>query len=226
MRIWKKSKLPTLCTACGVLLAVFLPGSSQLLAYQIAALTEQNGQTVYVNANPASAPTSQTEPGQLLSSPTEFNSIIQRVSSRYKVDPKLIHAMIRVESDYDPQAVSSKGAMGLMQLIPSTARRFGVQNPFDPSQNIRGGVSYLKYLLHLFGGNVPLSLAAYNAGEETVIRSGGIPAIPETEHYVRAITHLYHSKNASLMQATATNKLPPIVRYVDAQGVIHFTNAE
>lgn len=228
MRIWKKSKLPALCAACGVLLAVFLPGSSCLMAYQIAALTEQNGQTVYVNANSASAPSSQTETGQLLSSPTEFNSIINRVSSHYKVDPKLIHAMIRVESDYDPRAVSSKGAMGLMQLIPATARRFGVQNPFDPSQNIRGGVSYLKYLLHLFGGNVPLSLAAYNAGEETVIRSGGIPAIPETEHYVRAITHLYHSRNARLATATtaAANKMPPIVSYVDRQGVIHFTNAE
>jgi len=226
MRIWKKSKLPTLCAACGVLLVVFLPGSSCLLAYQIAALTEQNGQTVYVNANPARPPSSQTEVKQAFSSPAKFNSIINKVSTHYKVDPKLIHAMIRVESDYDPKAVSSKGAMGLMQLIPATARRFGVQNPFDPGQNIRGGVSYLKYLLHLFGGNVPLSLAAYNAGEETVIRSGGIPAIPETEHYVRAITHLYHSKNVGLVQATATNNLPPVVRYVDAQGVIHFTNAE
>lgn len=228
MRIWKKSKLPALCAACGVLLIAFLPGSSSLFAFQIAALTEQNGQTVYVNADTASASSSQTETRQVLSSPAKINAIINRVSSHYKVDPKLVHAMIRVESDYDPKAVSSKGAMGLMQLIPATARRFGVQNPFNPSQNIRGGVSYLKYLLHLFGGNLPLSLAAYNAGEETVIRSGGIPAIPETEHYVRAITHLYHSKNASLTMAAApaAEKMPPIVSYVDAHGVIHFTNAD
>lgn len=227
MRNWKKSKLPALCAACGVLLVAFLPASSNLFAYQIAALTEQNGQTVYVNADRASAPSSQTETKQSLSNPAKFNSIINRVSSHYKVDPKLIHAMIRVESDYDPKAVSSKGAMGLMQLIPATARRFGVQNPFDPKENIRGGVIYLKYLLHLFGGNLPLSLAAYNAGEETVIRSGGVPAIPETEHYVRAITHLYHSKDSSLAAMTPTaNKMPPIVHYVDSQGVIHFTNAE
>ena len=226
MCIWIKSKVPALYAACGVLLAVFLAGSSCLRAGQIATVTGQNGQTVYVNADPASEQAGLAETGQFLSTPAKFDSIINRVSSRNQVDPKLVHAIIRVESDYDPKAVSSKGAMGLMQLIPATAQRFGVRNPFDPKQNIRGGVSYLKYLLHLFGGNLPLSLAAYNAGEETVIRSGGIPAIPETEHYVRAITHLYHSKNAVLAATAPAEKMPPIVRYVDSQGVVHFTNAE
>ena len=228
MRIWLKSKVPAVVVACGFLFAGFLPGAPSLRAAQIATVTGQNGQNVYVNANPAE-PQSDSVPEEILAtSPAKIDSIIDRVSSHYQVDPKLVHAMIRVESNYDPSAVSSKGAMGLMQLIPATAHRFGVQNPFDPKQNVQGGVSYLKYLLHLFGGNLPLSLAAYNAGEERVIQSGGIPAIPETEHYVQAITHLYHSRNAgsAATAAPARARIVPIVRYVDSQGVIHFTNAE
>jgi Transglycosylase SLT domain len=226
MRIWLKSKVPAFIAACGVLLAGYLPGPSCLGAGQIAVITGQNGQDVYINGNPANAQADLLKTNELLAGPSKIDSIIDRVSSRYQVDPKLVHAMIRVESNYDPSAVSSKGAMGLMQLIPSTAQRFGVQNPFDPGQNIQGGVSYLKYLLHLFGGNLPLSLAAYNAGEDRVIRSGGVPDIPETEHYVRTITHLYHSKNSSSAVAAAATRIVPIARYVDSQGVVHFTNAE
>ena len=228
MRNWFKSKVPALIAACVIYLAGYLPGLSILRAGQIAVVTGQNGQSVYVNANTDSAgvqPGFASEKG-LFASPSNIDSIIERVSSHYQVDPKLIHAMIRVESNYDPSAVSSKGAMGLMQLIPATAQRFGVQNPFDPKQNIQGGISYLKYLLRLFGGNLPLSLAAYNAGEERVIRSGGIPDIPETEHYVRAITHLYHTKNSSSAATAAATRIVPIVRYVDSEGVVHFTNAE
>jgi soluble lytic murein transglycosylase-like protein len=225
MRNWSKSKVPAVVVACGFLLAGSLPGPSCLRAAQIATITGQSGHSVYVNANPANTQSGITQAAPLFKSPARIDSIIDRVSSHYQVDPKLVHALIRVESNYDPSAVSSKGAMGLMQLIPATAQRFGVQNPFDPKQNIQGGVSYLKYLLHLFGGNLPLSLAAYNAGEQRVIRSGGIPAIPETEHYVRAITHLYHSKNAATA-AAAAGRIAPITRYVDSQGVIHFTNAE
>ena len=227
MRIWKQSKVPAFAAVCGILFAGFLLVSSPLHAGQIAAITDPEGNSVYVNANPATAPAGFVPTSQLLSTP-KIDSIIDRVSSRYQVDPKLVHAMIRVESDYDPAAVSSKGAMGLMQLIPSTAQRFGVQHPFDPKENIQGGVSYLKYLLHLFGGNLPLSLAAYNSGEQTVIRSGGVPAIPETERYVRKVTHLYHSGNAatSAMARAAEGRMEPIVRYVDSEGVVHFTNVE
>ena len=226
MRIWLKSKTPVVVTACGFFLAGLLPGPSSLRAGQIATLTGQNGQIVYVNGTPENTQPDFTQAESLFASPAGIDSIIDRVSSHYQVDPKLVHALIRVESNYDPSAVSSKGAMGLMQLIPATAQRFGVQNPFDPAQNIQGGVSYLKYLLHLFGGNLPLSLAAYNAGEERVIRSGGIPAIPETEHYVRAITRIYNSKDADSAAAAPSARIAPIVRYVDSQGVIHFTNAE
>ncbi|HET9179078.1 MAG TPA: lytic transglycosylase domain-containing protein [Terriglobia bacterium] len=227
MRIWLKSETPAFAAACGVLLAAFLISSASLEAGQIAAIAGQDGQAVYVNGTPENTQPAFTPAEPLLARPAEIDSIIDRVSSHYQVDPRLVHAMIRVESNYDPSAVSSKGAMGLMQLIPATAQRFGVRNPFDPSQNILGGVSYLKYLLHLFGGNLPLSLAAYNAGEERVIRSGGVPAIPETEHYVRAITRLYSSQDAGpAATAAQAARMAPIVRYVDSQGVIHFTNSE
>ncbi|HEX5411267.1 MAG TPA: lytic transglycosylase domain-containing protein [Terriglobia bacterium] len=226
MRIWSKSETPAFA-ACGLLLAALFCGSASLQAGQIATVTGQYGQIVYVNRTPAETQTSFVPAESVFASPAGIDTIIDRVSNRYQVDPRLVHAMIRVESNYDASAVSSKGAMGLMQLIPATAQRFGVQNPFDPRQNIQGGVSYLKYLLNLFGGNLPLSLAAYNAGENRVIRSGGIPAIPETEHYVRAITRLYASKDSgSATVADQAAHLAPIVRYVDSEGVIHFTNSE
>ena len=223
MRIWRQSKVPAFVAACGLLVAGSFLRPPRLRAGQIAAVTDLNGRSVYVNGNPA--PVGFVKVNAVFSNPS-IDSIIDRVSSRYQVDPKLVHAMIRVESNYDPAAVSPKGAMGLMQLIPSTAQRFGVRNPFDPKQNIQGGVSYLKYLLHLFGGNLPLSLAAYNSGEARVIRSGGVPAIPETERYVQKVTHLYHSGNSSAMAEAADGGIEPIVRYVDSAGVVHFTNAE
>lgn len=225
MHIWRQSKIPAFVAACAILAAGSLLRPSRLRAGQVAVITDQNGRSVYVNGNPAPAPAGDVQASPVFSN-TRLDTIIDRVSSRYQVDPKLVHAVIRVESNYDPAAVSSKGAMGLMQLIPSTARRFGVRNPFDPKENIQGGVSYLKYLLHLFGGNLPLSLAAYNSGEARVIRSGGVPAIPETERYVRKVTHLYHSGNSSAMAEAADGGIEPIVRYVDSAGVVHFTNAE
>jgi soluble lytic murein transglycosylase-like protein len=144
------------------------------------------------------------------------------------VDPELIRAIIRVESAYDTKAVSNKGAMGLMQLVPATAQRFGVADPFDPKQNLEGGVNYLKYLLDHFGGDLDLSLAAYNAGEHTVQRSGGIPAIPETQNYVRKINKLYQPADVATT-AKATPREPPatpITRFVDNYGVVHFSNLD
>ena len=229
MRNRKQPKVSALILACGFLLAGIFVCPSSLRASNIVAITEQDGRIVYVNADrPAERRDgwgcAQTSSPALV----EINSIVRRVASRYQIDPKLVHAIIQAESDYNPSAISSKGAMGLMQLIPSTALRFGVGNPFDPKQNIEGGVSYLKYLLNLFGGNLPLSLAAYNAGENSVIRSGGIPAIPETEHYVREVTRLYHSPASSALQPadSPTSEVAPIYRYVDSAGVVHFTNVE
>ena len=94
-----------------------------------------------------------------------FASAVDRAAAEHALPPELIHSVIKVESNYNPYAISPKGAQGLMQLIPATARRFGVINPSDPAENIRGGAKYLKYLLDLYHGNYPLALAAYNAGE-------------------------------------------------------------
>ena len=160
--------------------------------------------------------------------PANINELVEQTANRYRVDPGLVHAIIRVESGYDPKAVSSKGAMGLMQLVPATAQRYGVVNPFDPKQNLEGGVNYLKYLLDLFRGDLNLSLAAYNAGEHSVQRSGGIPAFPETQDYVRKVTNIYQSGNAPTPGKTTPKEPPtvPITRYVDEHGVVHYTNME
>lgn len=115
----------------------------------------------------------------------DIKAIVHEVAASEQVSPHLIEAVIAVESGYNPRAVSPKGAQGLMQLMPSTALRFGVVDPFDPRENVRAGARYLKQLLELFGGELRLALAAYNAGEQAVIRSGHrIPPYAETQRYV------------------------------------------
>jgi soluble lytic murein transglycosylase-like protein len=114
------------------------------------------------------------------------------------LDPKLLHAVIRAESGYNTNAVSAKGAQGLMQLIPATAKRFGVNNSFDPRQNVMGGARYLSDLIKMFKGDLELALAGYNAGENAVIRAGNkIPAIPETVAYVPKVMAFYRSPELS-----------------------------
>jgi hypothetical protein len=110
--------------------------------------------------------------------------MIDQIARMYEVEGPLVHSVIRAESNYNPQAVSPKGAMGMMQLIPSTARRFGVRNPFDPKQNIEGGVRYLRFLLDYYKNDYPKTIAAYNAGEGAVDRYQGIPPYAETRSYV------------------------------------------
>jgi len=122
----------------------------------------------------------------------QFKPLIQKVAQETSMSPSLLHAVIAVESGYDAKAVSRKGAQGLMQLMPQTAQRFGVQNALDPVQNIRGGALYLKWLLDYFNGDLRLALAGYNAGEQVVVRAGyKIPAIKETRDYVpKVLAHL------------------------------------
>ena len=117
--------------------------------------------------------------------------LVQKLAPRYGIDPQLALAIIQVESAFNPRAVSPKNARGLMQLTPDTARRFSVKNPFDPEENIKGGLSYLQWLLNFFQGNVPLALAAYNAGERAVENHQGVPPYAETKNYVRKISLLY-----------------------------------
>jgi soluble lytic murein transglycosylase-like protein len=124
----------------------------------------------------------------------KYASIIQTASKAYGVEPSLIHAVISAESQYNQYAVSRTGAMGLMQLMPDTARRYGVQNMMDPAENIQGGVRYLADLLVMFKGRIDLAVAAYNAGENAVIRYGHtIPPYAETRTYVPRVLAFYHS---------------------------------
>lgn len=118
-------------------------------------------------------------------------TLINKTAQAYEVDPALIRAVVKVESDFNPDAVSYLGAQGLMQLMPQTAINLNVQDPFDPEENVGAGVRYLKYLLDLFRQEVPLALAAYHAGEKRVIKEGGIPPIKTTQHYVKRVLKFY-----------------------------------
>jgi TPR repeat protein len=121
----------------------------------------------------------------------DLELMVQRWAPEYSIDPALVMALISIESKFDPNAVSAKNAQGLMQLLPATALRFGVKNAFNPLENLKGGLAYLKWLMAYFKGEVALVLAAYNAGEETVERYRGIPPYKETRDYVQQITRVY-----------------------------------
>jgi len=218
----------------GTLAVTWVLSSAQpARADQIVAVIDEHGHKVYINVgDPVSPVHGRTARGfRAVRSdspslpPAEIDRLVQQAANRVRVDPNLVHAIIQVESDYQPNAVSNKGAMGLMQLIPATAIRFGVDNPFDPKQNIEAGVTYLKYLLDLFGGDLSLALAAYNAGENSVLRQGGIPSYAETRDYLRKVSDRYGAPLTG--EGKVKPKEPPkapIYRYVDAQGVVHFTN--
>ena len=217
----------------GLFLYTLLPTAAQ--GDQIVALVDEYGHTVYINTGDTASHvdwmTHSFRPrsaGALTHASEEIDRLVEQAASRFRVDPELVRAIIRVESDYDPKAISRKGAMGLMQLVPATAQRFGVENPFDPKQNLEGGVNYLKYLLDLFGGDLGLSLAAYNAGEHSVQRYGGIPAFSETRNYVHKVTSLYQTGDAPMPAKTTPKEppQPPIIRYVDEHGVVHYSNVE
>lgn len=119
--------------------------------------------------------------------PDEFEPIIKSLASEYGVDKSLVKAVIHAESGYNPNAVSSKGAQGLMQLMPKTAQGLKVNNSFDPKDNIRGGIRYLRFLLDTFKGDVTLALAAYNAGLSRVSQYGGVPPYQETRNYISRV---------------------------------------
>ena len=154
-----------------------------------------------------------------------YNTIIEKYANDYRVDPSLVHSIISTESAFNPKAVSPKGARGLMQLMPATAKRLGVSNSFDPAQNIQGGVKYLRSLLDTFNEDLPLSLAAFNAGENLVQRLGRIPAIRETQDYVKSVTKKYDKKkNEQGSQAVEKERRPVMYRYFDESGTLHLTN--
>jgi soluble lytic murein transglycosylase-like protein len=154
--------------------------------------------TLFTNARPASGKiiaelkfTSVSFAGRYWDTqPSAYDQLIHRTASAKGIDPALVKAVVHAESAFNPRARSRKGAMGLMQLMPDTARFLGVQNPYEPGQNIRGGVAYLAQLLIRYEGDLKLSLAAYNAGPEAVDRYSGVPPYRETIDYVKRVLKL------------------------------------
>lgn len=130
----------------------------------------------------------------------QLDALVDPIATTYKVDPELVKAIISVESSGNARSKSNKGAMGLMQLIPETAERFGIKNPWDPRQNIKGGVRYLRFLLAFFEGDVNLVLAGYNAGENAVDRYGGVPPYRETRNYIKKVRKLYKTETLAFDQ--------------------------
>src|SRR5216684_359925 len=156
----------------------------------------------------------------------DIDAAIDQAAARHNVDPSLVRSVVKVESNFNPNAVSSKGAMGLMQLMPSTARSLNVANPFDPAQNVDAGVRHLRKLLDSYGGNVPLSLAAYNAGSGAVARSAGVPHFRETQNYVRRITNLYNGGSEPGSYIFGNPVHEPVHVQRDARGVLYISNTE
>jgi hypothetical protein len=169
--------------------------------------------------------------------PQDVDAAIDEAAARHHVDPSLVRSVVKVESNFNPNAVSRKGAMGLMQLMPSTARSLKVSNPFDPAQNVDAGVRHLRKLLDSYGGDVRLSLAAYNAGSGAVARSAGVPRYRETQDYVRRITTLYNGGSESLLGSRMTTSahqavhvqpvhVQPVHVQRDARGVLNISNTD
>jgi soluble lytic murein transglycosylase-like protein len=154
----------------------------------------------------------------------QIDAAIDRAAERHNVDPSLVRAVIKVESNFNPNAVSRKGAMGLMQLMPQTARSLNVTNPFDPQQNVDAGVRHLKQLMESYGGDVKLSLAAYNAGAGAVARSAGVPRFAETRNYVNRITQLYYGGSDVRILGSPVHE--PVRVQRDARGVLYFSNTD
>lgn len=177
---------------------------------------------------------------------SKYEQEIETISRQFRIEPELVRSIIRVESAFNPSAISVKGAQGLMQLMPGTAQDLRVTNPFDPRENIRGGVTYLRYLLDLFEGDLVLALAAYNAGENAVLRYQGVPPYPETMAYVEKVLALYDPSLGSQLPriprknrvasrqggdrglsgagANSDNKIYRQVRDLDGQEIIVYTN--
>src|SRR5699024_4353529 len=157
----------------------------QLLDQKIHEVNEHHQQQTNKNIETNPVTTQQT--------PTNYEPYIKEAAEKYNIDERLIHAIIKNESNYDTEAESYAGAQGLMQLMPNTARNLGVTDPFDPKQNIEGGTKYLSHLLHHYNNNTELALAAYNAGPGNVAKHEGIPPFKETTHYVQDVLHAYLS---------------------------------
>jgi soluble lytic murein transglycosylase-like protein len=164
----------------------------------------------------------------------QYAELIDSIAAEQGVDPALVRAIIRAESNFERRAVSRKGAQGLMQLMPGTAGRYSVSNAFDPAENIRGGVRYLKFLQDAFPGRTHLAVAAYNAGENAVLRYGGIPPFAETRQYVARVFRFYSEANVLPVATRRSGPAAPgtpagstpakVYRQVAPDGTPHYSN--
>jgi soluble lytic murein transglycosylase len=164
------------------------------------------------------------------SASADYSGYVQQAAAKYEIEPELINAVIKTESNGNHRAVSSKGAMGLMQLMPSTAYDMNVVNPFNPEENIEGGTKYLRQLLEKFNGDLTLALAAYNAGPKTVEKYRNVPPISETRQYVKKIISLVRGKNNYSFSDSVRQDIPVaeplrIYKVVLDDGTVLFTNS-
>jgi soluble lytic murein transglycosylase-like protein len=158
----------------------------------------------------------------LVREPGGYLHHVRDASTRYGVPEKLVTAVIRAESHFNPRAVSPKGARGLMQLMPQTASLLGVRDSFDPAENIDGGVRHLRRLIERFSNNVPLALAAYNAGENAVTQYRGIPPYPETQGYVQRVMLFFNGGGG--FDSPLAPIVHPTYRFTDADGTVVYSN--
>ena len=206
---------------------------------KILALMDPTGRVLYTNLADNSPKGGPTQPIPVVAvpeaTPDPIHALIDSIAGTHGVDPALVKAMVKAESNFNRWAISSKGALGLMQLIPNTGARFGVRDFFDPKQNIEGGVRYIKFLLDKFNGDLDLSLAAYNAGENLVERLGRVPSYVETRNYVRKVRAQYGKPPVAVAPVkqvigTPVAAAPPaparqeIFRTVDERGIVYFSN--
>src|SRR5512140_2080129 len=194
----------------GLLVAFAFAAASPAIAQEIYRYVEQDGTIIYTNVpppgsrhatkvkgsfKPAQRPTAPPAPRAVDTS--DYDELIEAAATRYRIPAALVRAVVHAESAFDPTAVSQVGASGLMQLMPDTAERMFVRDIFEPRENIEGGTRYLRVLANLYGGDMVKMIAAYNAGPAAVERAGGgIPAIPETQAYVRKVISLYFQYKA------------------------------
>lgn len=210
------------------------------VAAQIASVTDGTGRRMFINSEPPPIKLVASKPHTTIYMPSEISflgrnrpavnidrdgveALVREAAGRHHVDPALVRAVIETESNWNPGAVSRKGAVGLMQLIPTTAQRFGVNDAFNPKQNVDAGVHYLKTLLERYTGNLDLALAAYNAGEGAVDRAHGVPSFRETRSYVQKVQDAYFRPGSGRLDSAYT-RANPIHRQVDTSGRIIFTN--